>query len=171
MKLAFDNQNDHNMRVKMRVKILKLTSRITGLYHERLDHAMEDVAVVVAVLGMHAEVLDRLRALFTEQIQVNVAHTGVDHALAVELLRTAGQLGGRQQVLAAGLLVHHISLHDVRLAVFGGQLFWIALRENVKSVTLVRIREETRIADAVLQIRIVGDHHLRRDRALHQRRA
>ena len=42
---------------------------------------MEDVAVVVAVPGVHAEVLHRLGALLGEQLHVDVAHGGVEGGL------------------------------------------------------------------------------------------
>ena len=72
-----------------------LTERVSGLYHERLDDAVEDVAVVVAVPGVHAEVLHRLRTLVGEQLQVDVAQRGVDHGVLIELGRGCGGDSGR----------------------------------------------------------------------------
>ena len=45
---------------------------LSYLDHELLDHAVEDVAVVVPVPRVHAEVLHRLGALLREQLQANV---------------------------------------------------------------------------------------------------
>ena len=45
---------------------------------------MEDVAIVVGVPRVHAEVLHRLGALLGEELQVDVAHGGVDGGLQLK---------------------------------------------------------------------------------------
>ena len=54
------------------------------LDHELLDDPVEDVAVVVAVPRVHAEVLHRLGALLREQLHVDVPHGGVQRGLLVQ---------------------------------------------------------------------------------------
>ena len=77
--------------------ILKLTApdrlatgtgagRIARLYHEALDHTMEQMPVVVAVLAVHAEIFHRFRALLATQAQVNVTHRRVQYRIVVDLL-------------------------------------------------------------------------------------
>ena len=55
---------------------------------------MEDVAVVVAVLGVHAEVLHRLGTLVREELQMDVAQRGVDDGVLVQLGGGWRQRGG-----------------------------------------------------------------------------
>ena len=51
------------------------------LNHELLDDPVEDVAVVVAVPRMDAEVLHRLGTLLREELHVDVAHGGMQCGL------------------------------------------------------------------------------------------
>ena len=49
--------------------------RVSGLYHELLDHPVEDVPVEVGVPRVHAEVLHRFRALLRNVFTSYVSKT------------------------------------------------------------------------------------------------
>ncbi len=61
---------------------------VTRLYHEALDDAVEDVAVVVAGLAVDAEVLARLGRLLREEFDVYVSHRRVKDGILVNLERS-----------------------------------------------------------------------------------
>lgn len=61
---------------------------IARLDHETLDNPMENVPIVVAILGVHTEIFHRFGTLFAEQTHVDVPHGGVDDRVIVQFLRT-----------------------------------------------------------------------------------
>ena len=54
--------------------------RVSSLYHELLDHPVEDVPVEVGVPRVHAEVLHGLGTLLGEELQVDSADVYRQHA-------------------------------------------------------------------------------------------
>lgn len=93
-----------------------ISGRIARLYHETLDHAVKHVPVVIAVLAVHAEVLDGFRAVFREQFQVHVAEDRVNDGVFVQALRDR-VVGGRENVLFRRLFVEDVAVLVVRLRV------------------------------------------------------
>lgn len=65
---------------------------VTRLHHKALDHAMENVTVVVARLAVHAKVLHRFGALGGEQLHVHIAQRCVNGGRAVDTLDTCGYI-------------------------------------------------------------------------------
>ena len=47
-----------------------LTCGVTRLYHELFYHSVEDVSIVVALAGMHTEVLHRLRTAVNREREI-----------------------------------------------------------------------------------------------------
>ena len=60
--------------------------RVTTLHHEILDDAVEEDVVVVAVAGVHREVLHRPGALLSKQLHVNVPHRRANNRRFPQLL-------------------------------------------------------------------------------------
>jgi hypothetical protein len=58
------------------------TACLPHLQHEPLDDAVEEHAVVVAVLRVRREVLDRARALVGEELERDVSARGVEDGAA-----------------------------------------------------------------------------------------
>jgi hypothetical protein len=82
---------------------------VPRLHHEPLDHPVEDVSVVVAVLGVDAEVLHRLRRVLDEEFHVDVAEHRVEDGVLVEAL-DGGVVGGGEGVLFGRLLVEDVAV-------------------------------------------------------------
>lgn len=70
-----------------RLSTTSSTRGITRLNHEALNHAMEDVAIVVAILSMNTKVLNRLWTLLAKQFQVNVTLGCMNNRVVEYLLR------------------------------------------------------------------------------------
>lgn len=127
---------------------------IARLYHETLDDSVEYVTVEVAVLRVHAEVLDRLRNVLAEEIHVDIAERRVDNRSVVYLLHVRG-LSGRYDVFLRRLLVENVSVALLALRVLR-----FASREHVKAILLVSRAEQRRIRSVHFHRRVLGSLHL-----------
>mmetsp|Transcript_48036 Transcript_48036/g.118908 ORF Transcript_48036/g.118908 Transcript_48036/m.118908 type:complete len:307 (-) Transcript_48036:958-1878(-) len=113
-----------------------IAERVARLYHEALDHTMEDDAVVVPVGRMRREVLDGARALVREQLDAYLAVARVERRHARQRpLRLARR---QRQVLFGRLLVEDVTSHLI-VAV---RLFRLTQGEHVESRPLERAAEE-----------------------------
>ena len=110
---------------------------------------MEDVTVVVAVLRVNAEILDRLRRVLHEQLDVDVAEDGVNDRVLVEAL-DGGVVGGGERVFFGRLLVEDVAVL-VTLEVVG-----FASAEKVEARLLVGGAHESGVGLDGLEGRVVG---------------
>mmetsp|Transcript_36226 Transcript_36226/g.61099 ORF Transcript_36226/g.61099 Transcript_36226/m.61099 type:complete len:235 (+) Transcript_36226:285-989(+) len=136
------------MAKRLRKLVLKLRSpngcstravsqRISSLQHEALDDAVDEQVVVVAVLAVAREVLNRLRALLGVQLEVDVSEGGVYGG-------PGGEVGGGQrrdvlrgdELLCVGLLVEDVAAHG------GVHVVGLARGEEVEALLLEGAAEE-----------------------------
>merc|ERR1711959_186280 len=84
-----------------------VTIRVSSLHHKARDHAVEDNAIVVAVLAVHREILRRLRALLKEDLDDNVPKRSVERGRLGK--RVIGSDGcGQGRILLRGLFIEDI---------------------------------------------------------------
>mmetsp|Transcript_56947 Transcript_56947/g.90213 ORF Transcript_56947/g.90213 Transcript_56947/m.90213 type:complete len:218 (-) Transcript_56947:1071-1724(-) len=103
---------------------------IPRLDHEALNHPVEDDIVVVAILGVHCEVLNTLWTLLMEELDNNVTHGGMNSCLLSQgILSPDG--GCHCSIFLAGLLVEDISSQ------IGCGLWRLASTEEVEPVLFV----------------------------------
>ena len=86
--------------------------RVAPLQHEAVDDAVEDHAVVKPLAGEEDEVVDGLRGVLGEELDVDLPHAGVD--LGGVML---GRVDGHLRRFLVLLLCHGGSLLGLRLGV------------------------------------------------------
>lgn len=112
------------------------------------------MTVEIAVLRVYAEVFDRLRDIFAEEIHVNVAERCVDDRGVVYLLHVRS-LCGRYDVLLRRFLVENISIALLALRVIR-----LASGKHVETIFLVSRAEQRRIGPVHFHRRVLGSLHL-----------
>ena len=102
--------------------------RTSRLHHESTHHSVEQLVVIVTILGVSREVFDCEWALLAVELQVNLTHRSVDDCLVGK-----GDLFG---LLLLGVLrtcsvvqsfVHEVATHFVNFSVA-----WLTSRESVE---------------------------------------
>mmetsp|Transcript_11858 Transcript_11858/g.37837 ORF Transcript_11858/g.37837 Transcript_11858/m.37837 type:complete len:617 (+) Transcript_11858:92-1942(+) len=88
-----------------------VAERVPGLAHEAFDDSVEEDAVVVPLPRVRREVLDRLRALVREELDVYLSIRGVDAGEARE--RPLGVSLGEGEVVGGRLLVEDVAADRV----------------------------------------------------------
>ncbi len=56
--------------------------------HETLNDTMEDMAIVIAILAVYTEVLDRFGTFFEKKLQVDISHRCVYDGRFIDPLRS-----------------------------------------------------------------------------------
>ena len=123
-------------------------------YENPPDNSVEDVAIIVTIPRVHAEILHSLWTLSGKQVQVDVPHSGVDGGILVQAWCSLLFSGG-YDVFFAWLLVEHIPV-----IVYTAEIFAGPVGEHIESVFLVSSGDEGWICSQVSEGGVVRGLHL-----------